>query len=109
MSLQELEPALVQNYYGEEFIKFIEDNISYFRGPGDLSIVEFEPAIAYKYEGDFYGLLLHLGYPHHLHYLFMRLNKLESPVDYDGIATGILTYVGDMAASISQSLSTRIR
>lgn len=109
MSLKSLEPAIEHSYYAEEFIKFIEDNISYFKKPEDLKLVTFEPSIAYKFEGDFYGLLHHLGYPRHLHYLIMRINSLESPLDYDGINTSIMVYTGGMEVSISKALSTKTR
>lgn len=56
--------------------------------------IQIKPHIAFKYEGDFYGLLDELGIPKHHHYFAMLQNKLTHPGDYDGIVDTI--YLPDM-------------
>lgn len=53
-------------------------------------IKDFEELIvdhstAYKYQGNFYGLLKELGVNHSLFVLTMYVNGLVNPLDYDGV------------------------
>lgn len=53
------------------------------------SIEVVEPGIAYRYQGDFYGLLDYLNISSSLYLPTLYLNGLQSPYDYDGVETSI--------------------
>jgi len=55
-----------------------------------LSALNIEPAIAYKYQGDFYGLLDHLSIPKQYHRSVMVVNGLTNSTDYDGEKTVVI-------------------
>lgn len=109
MSIADLESSIETVYYNDEYIKFIEDNIRFFNNPTDLKLIPVEPAKAYKYEGDFYGLLSHLNIPLHHHYLMMRLNGYDSPTEYKGDTKSIVIYIGGNEVALARALTTRVR
>lgn len=49
-----------------------------------------QPDIAYKYQGNLYGLMIHLGVPPSLMCYTMYANKYTSPHQYDGKKLDIL-------------------
>lgn len=48
----------------------------------NFDTIIIEPHRAYKYEGNFYGLLNEIGVSPSLYLYALYLNKLNSPVDY---------------------------
>lgn len=50
----------------------------------DYEEILVEADVAYKYQGNFYGLLYELNVPQHLYVLTMYVNRLDNPIDYDG-------------------------
>lgn len=48
----------------------------------DVRVVR--PNIAHRYQGNFYGLLAHMGVSAGLHYFTTAINGLTDPRDYDG-------------------------
>lgn len=109
MSIKDLETRVESAYYTEEFMKFIEDNISYFSGAEDLEVREFVPAKSYKHEGDFYGLCNYLNIPPHLHYLTMRLNGYKNPIEFAGDRNAIVYYKGGQDNIIARALTVKVR
>ena len=109
MSLVALESGNEPNYFTDEFIKFIEDNIKYFSNPSDLQSLSFDPAVGYKYEGDLYGLLKILNVPNHLHYLTMRINGYDTPTEFKADRLNIYVYKGGNDRLIATALNTKTR
>lgn len=69
-------------YCTSAYMLMIETHLSWLRSlPSTLSVV-VAPGDAYKFEGDFTGLLFMMGVPSSRHHVLMRLNGLRSPLDY---------------------------
>ena len=78
-----------------EYRQVIEDHLDYLRDMSRGRIITVTPAIAYKYIGDFHGLLREQNCPDYSLYANTRANGLSVPIDYDGSITAI--YVIDNA------------
>lgn len=74
-------------YFEEDYRIWIESFNPYLRTSPEIKTVT--PAIAYKYQGDFYGLLDTLSVPKQYHYILMRYNGFLHSGDYDGLNTEI--------------------
>lgn len=81
-----LKELFTNNFKGEEdrvmndtylFIDYREASTEY-----ELKVVE--PGLAYRYQGNFYGLLKELTVPDYLYMNTLYINKLVSPLDYKG-------------------------
>lgn len=57
-----------------------------------IQLKTVEDQIAYKYEGDFYGLLQYLQVPKRFNLLTLLLNNLTASDDYKGVNTQVLLY-----------------
>lgn len=66
-------------YYSDEIKLLLETHVEYFRREGNFAYFNVTPIIAYRYEGDFYGLLTALNVPQKYHWIVMRVNNLNSP------------------------------
>lgn len=66
-------------YYSDDLRNVFEDHMTYLRNSTELSIVSIEPAMAYKYEGDLFGLLFHYNLSFEYHWIIMRINKMTNP------------------------------
>jgi hypothetical protein len=66
-------------YYSTELRLIFEDHMSYLRDSTEMSILSVEPTMAYKYEGDLFGLLFHYNVPFEYHWIVMRVNKMTNP------------------------------
>ena len=71
-------------YYDPGFRVMMEDHLTYLRNLTNNEIIEIEPGIAYKYEGDYYGMLMHHGILPEYHWSIMRMNGYMSPQDDRG-------------------------
>lgn len=109
MGLKHLEISTDKLYDTDEYMKFIEDNLMYFVNKEDTDLVEFEPAIGYKYEGDFYGLLQYLNIPQPNHYLIMRLNSYEAAYEFNADRLSVLIYKGNINSTIAKALNAKVR
>lgn len=75
------------NYYDSGFRIWFDSFLPYLNM--QYHQVEVTDAIAYKYQGDFYGLLETLSVEKVHQYFIMVFNELSNPVDYDGVKTSI--------------------
>lgn len=66
-------------YYDEGFIAVLEDHMTYLRAHPSTTPMTIDAQSANKYQGDFYGLLVSLSVPYHLHRVIMRMNGFASP------------------------------
>ncbi len=69
----------VSTYYDDSFIAVIEDHLTYLRSHPSTTPSGVDAQSASKYQGDFYGLLVHLAVPYYLHRVVMRMNGFASP------------------------------
>jgi len=88
MSIQNL--AVVKEssaYYENMYRIWMEAFGPYIRN--DFTIQNVTPAVAARYEGDFYGLLDKMMVPKQYHHLITMFNGYRHPGDYDGVNTDI--------------------
>lgn len=76
--MQDAGPSI---YYNDAFRVVLEDHVSTLRNNSLTKVVTVPPHSAYKYEGDFYGLLSSLNIPPHYHWLVMRMTGFTSTLD----------------------------
>lgn len=76
-------------YYSKDFITLIESNLQLLRTT-NIRIQTITDQQAYKFEGDFYGLLLELNIPRHLHFVVLRVNNYRNSSDYMGDLQNII-------------------
>lgn len=69
-------------YYESEFLNMVESHFTYLRGLNKTSTISIKEGDAYRYEGDFHGLLHFLNVPKQYHILIMTFNGLRHPTDY---------------------------
>jgi hypothetical protein len=82
MRLNSFLPQYEDVYFDPRFLTVIESHLTYLRSLPDNSFLTVTDLLAYKYEGDFYGLLFELGVPHYLHQIVLRINGYSSSADY---------------------------
>lgn len=73
-------------HYDDEFRIVLDSHMRYLRTLAS-SIVTATSQQAWKYRGDYFGLLQDLHISSQYHYVIMRFNKIDSPMDYDGLST----------------------
>ena len=69
----------------EAYRRLIEQHLPYLRGHEETSYYEIPPDLAFKYDGNLYGLLAELKVEPRWFWTIMRLNRLERPSHYRGI------------------------
>lgn len=74
------------SYYDIGLMNHLEQHLSYIIEQG-LALVTIKETVAYKHEGNFYGILHELNIPANLHYITMRVNNLLNSSDYNGLDT----------------------
>jgi len=77
-------------YYQNNFRHVVESYIPYLREHPTTQVIGVEPDIAYRYEGDFYGLLKTMRVPAQYHWIILRLNNMVHPADFKEIGTAIM-------------------
>lgn len=75
------------SFYEEGYRVWFESFLPYLTK--NLTLRTVTPAIAHKYQGDFYGLLDAANVPIEYHYYVMLTNGYQHPGDYDGVNTDI--------------------
>lgn len=79
--------ALMTNDFSFDTIQEINDNLQYLdyiNHHYKYEEITIDPNIAYKYQGNFYGLLNELMINPKLYLFTLYLNKLTSPVEFNG-------------------------
>ena len=75
------------NYYDPGFRSWFDSFIPYLNM--EYHQVQVNDTIAYKYQGDFYGLLETLAVQKVHQYYIMVFNGYSNPSDYDGVNTSV--------------------
>lgn len=103
-------------YYTSVARNVLEDFMSDLRASSSTQEIIIEPGIALRYEFDFYGLLTELKIPANLHWITMRVNKYNSPMEYqrkngsvDGMVSILLPNEAELNRIIqAQGATTRL-
>lgn len=77
-------------YYTREIKTLLESHLDFLIKSDQSTVFQLTPNIAYKYEGDLYGLLTTIKIPLQYHWLIMRMNGYSSPHELPGNKLGIL-------------------
>lgn len=70
-------------YYEPEFLNMVESHFTHLRGLNKTSILPITDGDAYRFEGDFYGLLGFLNIPKQYHLIILTFNGLRHPSEYN--------------------------
>lgn len=89
-------PSGAEVYYSDSFRAVIEDHMTFLRTHPQTYRKSVTSAQAYKFEGDFFGLLQEINEPSQFHWIILRMNKLTSPVYSTDDITSILVPSGDV-------------
>lgn len=68
-------------YYSRQVRTLLESHVQFLINHPDTTIFQVTPNLAYKYEGDLYGLLTTLSVPMNYHWIIMRMNGFTSPTE----------------------------
>jgi hypothetical protein len=79
-------------YYSDNFTLIVKYCKQYFYDNNLVQYTTVSELIAYKYIGDFYGLLDYLKVQKRFHRVLLFLNNLKSSADYKGEFTSILLF-----------------
>lgn len=77
-------------FYTDDFMTMMEQHIPLLISNENTQVQPIEPALAFQYANDFYGLLLTLGIPFQYHWTMTRCNGYASPLRYEGTKTEII-------------------
>ena len=70
-------------YYDEAFRNELEVHLPYLRFSALSYDINVPPDLAYRFEGDLYGLLIALiSMPKQYHWITMRMNDMRDPTEY---------------------------
>ena len=87
-------------YYSDSFRVVLEDHMTYLRNHPQTYLKEVSSKQAYKFEGDFFGLLSELNQSPEFYWIIMRMNKLTSPVYSESTINSIIVPANDVIERI---------
>lgn len=96
------------SYYDGEFLNMIESHFTYLRSLQNDNILSVVEGTAYKYEGDFYGLLSAFNIPKQYHLVIMGYNGLRSTTDYNKDMLSVLVPPLDEVDLLKSVYETRV-
>lgn len=68
-----------KDFYDPKFVRVLETHLTHLRTHPDTRVAQVHPHDAYKFEGDFYGLLDQFNVPPEYHWVTMRVNDISNP------------------------------
>ena len=68
--------------YRSSFKRMVEEHLDHIRLEGHSDVFHVETGMQVRRECDFYGLLNELGVDPWLHYVTLRINGFDSPLEY---------------------------
>lgn len=74
-------PVGAEVYYTQGFRDCLEDHLFYIK-ENVRTVANIEPMTAWRWQSDFYSLLLHMQVPVYLHWVTMRVNDMTNPNEY---------------------------
>jgi hypothetical protein len=73
----------LKDYIKDDTKHVIEDNLNKMMLRKDSMLLTVEPSVAYRYKGDFFGLMEHYKISTVLFWPALRCNGFTSPEEYD--------------------------
>lgn len=67
-------------YHSAEFMRYIDNHVNYLKENG-ASVVDVDPGLVYKFEYNFFSLLVELKYNFEDHMVLLLVNGFKSPTD----------------------------
>jgi len=77
-------------FWSADWQIMMEMHISHMLRYGLIDYLTIEPALAYKFEGELWGILVEKRVPYDGHWVIMRLNAMRSPSDFTREHTNLL-------------------
>lgn len=77
-------------YYQQEWLRTMESMLDLIALRSDNALIDIEPTMGLRYQGDLYGLLMVLQIGPEYHWVIMRANGYTSPEQYDGTRLRLL-------------------
>lgn len=96
-------------YYDGAFRNVLEDHMTFLRTHPLTQVLVVDPAQAYRFEGDLFGLLSRYNLPPHFHWVTMRMNKMSTPTEASASLSSLLIPDHTTVEHIRQSHMTRRR
>jgi len=81
--------------FDSDFRNVLEMHLPLLRSSPNAKFVAVEPAVAYRFESNFSGLLDHLGIPYEYRWLLTRINGFDTHLDSGSDVRTVL--IPDMA------------
>lgn len=97
----------IKFYYDSKFRIVLEDHMTYLKNLPSTQSVPVNMGLAYKYEGDFFGLLTAMNVRPDHHYIVMRMNNMSSPLEYTHEMMNILIPGGNEIERILSAYRTK--
>ena len=93
-------------YYEDGWLLTIESHLPLLRSSTYSSITLIDPHDAYKFEGDFGGLLLAYQLPAQYQFVYLRANGLYAPYEYPSTMTQLITPSADFLNRLRRTYQT---
>lgn len=93
-------------YYSNGYHLMIETHLNWLKFHPKTYSISIDPGDAYKYIGDFFGLLTLQRVPTQHHWTVMRMNGLRASTDYNNDMLTILIPDAGVINSLAQVFST---
>jgi len=90
-------------FYDRLFRITLESYLTWLINDSSTQQINIDPQLAYKFEGDFFGLLLQYNIKPYLHWVIMRMNGLTSPLDSEADINTLLIPNDAVIEQIRQS------
>ncbi len=91
-----------QVVFDDAFRNMLEDHLPWLLASSGSSPQTVDPATAYQFNNDFYGLLDTLGVPWYMQWITLRINGYTDPSDY---TNDNLTIIVPPSATVNQLLN----
>lgn len=70
--------------YSFGFRQLIEDHLPELKDSDQSEYIDVSAASAWRHQGDLYALLTEYDIPRQHHWIIMRVNDMDSPLEYQG-------------------------
>lgn len=77
-------------YYSDGFRAVLEDHMFFLRNHPNNKLIVPDPGLVYRYENDFYGLLLVDSIPYEYHWIVLRMAGFTDPAQ---MTTSLVQYM----------------
>jgi len=93
-------------YYEEGWLLTVESHLLLLRSSSVATIIAIDPHDAFKFEGDFGGLMLAYGLPAQYQFAYLRANGLYAPHEYTATMTQLIIPSLDYLSKLRRTYQT---